>query len=83
MKLKSMTVAMICLLSVGCTDYDGTAKTLERQGYSEISVVGWAPFSCSENDAFRTSFRAKAPNGETVTGAVCAGFFKGNTLRLD
>lgn len=83
MKTKVLIVAFICLLSVGCTNSDKAITTLKRQGYSEIEVNGYAWFACGQDDYFSTSFRAVAPNGDRVEGAVCSGFFKGNTVRLD
>lgn len=37
---------------------------------------------CGEDDTFSTGFRAKAPNGEIVEGAVKGGIFKGSTVRI-
>lgn len=69
---------------VGCTNKPDAERVLRQQGYSEIDAGGYAWLSCSKDDSVRTSFTAKAPNGEQVSGAVCGGLlFKNNTVRLD
>ena len=65
-----------------CTDRDGATRVLEAAGYSDIRVGGWAPLTCDDKgDSFATSFAATGPTGIRVSGAVCGGFLKGNTIR--
>lgn len=82
---KTLAICLVVLigLGTGCTKSGETIRVLEQSGYSNIEITGWRPFAKSEDDFYSTGFRAKAPNGETVTGTVCSGFFKGNTIRLD
>ncbi len=68
---------------VGLPDPDGAYSVLETNGYSAISITGGRFFGCGEGDVFRTGFSAKSPNGQSVTGVVCKGIFKGNTIRFD
>jgi len=84
MKTKT-SVLLITLLSFlsSCTDETGAKKALERSGYKPISVGGYGYFSGSDDDIYKTKFKAIAPNGDTVTGVVTKGTFKGNTIRLD
>lgn len=71
------------LLSAGCTDGAAAKRALEAQGFTEIEITGIALLSCDERDSFRTGFKAKSITGVHATGAVCSGFLKGNTIRLD
>ncbi len=80
MKLFAMVLAMSL---AGCTDNDGARRALEDAGYSDIQVGGYALFSCSDKDTFATKFTAKGPTHKPVSGAVCSGWFKGKTIRLD
>lgn len=68
---------------VACTDTASTQNVLEQQGYTNIEAGGYAYFECSQDDQYATRFTATAPNGSKVSGAVCGGFFKGNTPRFD
>lgn len=82
MKKLLITLALLASLSA-CTRPDSAERTLHQQGFTEIKVTGYGWLSCSEDDVFRTNFRAKAVNGDTVEGTVCEGLFKGKTVRLD
>lgn len=66
-----------------CTRPDDAMRVLRQSGYTNIEITGWRPWLASDSDDFSTGFRATAPNGEIVTGAVCSGLFKGQTIRLD
>jgi hypothetical protein len=67
----------------GCTDPEGAKRVLRQQGYSNVEITGWRPFSSGKDDSFSTGFSATAPNGERVTGTVSSDWFKGSTVRLD
>jgi hypothetical protein len=73
----------ILLALVGCTREDATRRILIQSGYSQVEITGWRPFAAGKDDTFSTGFRAKAPNGQVVTGAVTSGLLKGWTVRLD
>jgi hypothetical protein len=75
-------IGSVLVLS-GCTDADKAIKTLSDQGYTNITTSGYAWFMCSEQDTFATKFHATSPNGTSVSGAVCSGWFKGNTIRFN
>ena len=84
----SMATGSIIFLSwifiscAGLPDEDGAYRVLETNGYSAISITGRRFFGC-EGELFRTGFSAKSPNGQSVTGVVCKGIFKGHTIRFD
>lgn len=82
MKRIAIFVAIIAALS-GCTQTDKATQTLVNAGYKNVEITGWRPFMAGKDDTFSTGFRATAPNGATVTGAVTGGFLKGNTIRVD
>jgi hypothetical protein len=77
-----MFVALLTLLS-GCTYASHSTKVLLDEGYTDIHITGWRPFSCGEGDFYMTGFSAKGPSGRPVTGVVCEGLFKSATVRLD
>lgn len=76
-------IILIALLLAGCTNADRALPALQAAGYSNIQFTGYSWFSCSEDDFFATGFAAKGSNGQPVEGTVCAGMFKGQTIRLD
>lgn len=64
------------------TNSNLATQTLEKAGYSNIEIVGWDMFGCSEDDFSATQFRATNPVGVQVEGTVCCGFiFKKCTIR--
>jgi hypothetical protein len=82
--VKKLLIASVILAALtGCTRADDSRRVLEQSGYSQVEITGWRPFAAGHDDTFSTGFRAKAPNGQTVTGAVTSGFLKGSTIRLD
>lgn len=79
--MKKLILLPLILLSSCFTDNDSTTKTLERNGYTPIEVGGYS--YTGDECLYSTKFKAVAPNGDTVTGCVTKGVFKGNTIRLD
>lgn len=79
-----MKILLLCLVAMlsGCTDEPNTRRVLENDGFKNIQITGWRPFTCDEKDSFATGFIAEK-NGRTVTGCVCSGIFKGHTIRFD
>lgn len=68
------------------TDPDNAYRVLSLNNYKNIEVTGYRFFGCGHNDWYHTGFRATAPNGQTVTGVVCRGYWswgKPNTIRID
>lgn len=67
-----------------CYNEEDSKRVLENAGYTDIEIKGRAYFMCSEDDTYATAFQATAPNGRSVTGAVCCGFVgKACTIRFD
>jgi hypothetical protein len=66
-----------------CTDESGARKALERNNYQPIKVGGYDWLGGSKGDVYITKFEAIAPNGDTVSGCVTKGLWKGSTIRLD
>ena len=79
MKKLLMLAALLALTS--CTDSDRSAQALRSQGFTEIQITGYSPWSCGEGDAYATGFRAKNPQGLPVSGTVCCGVMKSCTVR--
>lgn len=82
-QLLAAAMAIVTLGCAGCTRGDEAARVLANQGYTQIQLTGWRPFACSDDDTFHTGFKARTMSGTTVTGAVCSGWLKGATVRLD
>lgn len=78
---------IIALFMIGCPKAcqspDTAREVLENNGFTEIKITGYRWFSCDEKDLFHTGFEAVAPNGRKVTGVVCSGVMKANTIRFD
>lgn len=78
-------IILACLfLMLGCVDEDRTRRVLESQGYRAISITGWNPFACGQDDDVTTGFTAIGPGGKQVSGAVCCQLvFKACTVRIE
>lgn len=72
------------ILFISCTDEKGAEKALIQNGYHPIEVGGYGFFDGSEDDVFKTRFKAYSPDSsQIIEGTVCSGWFKGKTIRLD
>lgn len=65
------------------TDESGAQRALDASGYTSVRFTGYRWFMCGKDDTYSTGFEAVGPTGQRVTGSVCAGFWKGSTIRLD
>jgi hypothetical protein len=59
------------------------ANALRNNGFSPIEVGGHGWHDCGRDGPFSTRFKAVSPGGQVVTGAVCAGFLSGSSIKLD
>ena len=84
-KLINTSLLVLSLMFLtSCTNTKNAKRVLEISGYTNIEMTGYRFFGCSGDDEdFHDGFKAKAPNGEIVTGVVCSGVYKGSTIRLD
>lgn len=76
-------LALTLLIDCGCTDPQSTQRVLMQSGYKNIEITGYRYGMAGENEYYSTGFKATAPNGDYVSGAVTRGGCKGNTIRLD
>lgn len=84
MKKLILPILIAIPLLSGCGVNPQKAKSaLEAQGLTDIEIGSYSFFGCSDNDSFRSKFRAKGANGDIVYGVVCSGFLKGITVRYD
>ena len=81
--MKKFTIVLALISLTACTAPDSATKALRAAGYTDIVITGHRFFMCGDRDTFSTGFKAKGPTGVFVTGAVCSGLLKGNTIRLD
>ena len=82
MKKLVLLLLLVLVGTTACTHQATAIRILKDQGYKNIVLTGWRPFSCQE-DSFATGFEATNPNGKFVTGVVCEGWLKAATLRFD
>lgn len=87
MKTKLIIAASLLLLLSACTDEDGARRALNAQGFHDIKTTGYRWWGCDSgkvsDDGWHTGFTAVGPTGVPVSGVVCGGIFKGNTIRFD
>lgn len=82
--MKRIIAMMIVAAAItGCSSSSDAEKALIGAGYTQIETHGYAMFSCSKDDSFKTKFTAVGPTGVKVQGAVCGGWLKGSTIRTD
>lgn len=79
----TLLLPLVLINTAGCTNSDEATRVLRQSGYGQIEITGYRPFMRGSDDVYSTGFKAKSPSGETVTGAVTRGWFKGSTVRLD
>lgn len=79
-----LTAVLLLMFLSGCINKIETLKTLDSAGLSNAEATGWKPFSCGQDDWFKTGFEATNVNGKDVTGTVCCGLiFKDCTVRYN
>ena len=81
--MKTIILIIAIALLSGCYSNKDAIAALTTSGYTDIELHGYAAFSCAKDDTFAIKFTAKSPSGEAATGAVCSGWLKGKTIRLD
>lgn len=80
--MKRLLMLLLVLFFIGCTSEDSARELLKQEGFTNVEVTGFRLFGCSEDDWFRTGFKA-TKNGKEITGIVCEGVLKGKTIRFD
>ncbi len=80
-------IAVVCIgifFAGNCGSPDPKLKqSLEKQGFTKVSVGDWSAFECSSGDSISRAFTAVNSNGQQVDGTICCGFFlKGCTVRF-
>lgn len=84
--MKAALIAVVLSLGVliGCTDAPNATRVLEQNGYKDVQMTGYRWFICGDDYTYQTGFAAtNIASGQHVTGAVCSGIFKGNSIKLD
>ena len=81
-KIKALLCGLALLTMSACTAPDRTRYTLEKAGFTDISLGGYSFFECGEDDHFATKFDANNSQGLRVSGTVCCGMLKGCTVRF-
>jgi hypothetical protein len=65
------------------SDPEGARRAIEAAGYRNIAITDARMFGCGEGDFYHTGFTATGPTGIEMSGVVCGGMGKGNTIRTD
>lgn len=77
-----LLVATIALSLSACTQETRSRQILESHGYTRVTMTGYKPFACSDDDVTHDGFTATSPADHVVSGVVCGGVFKGSTIRF-
>jgi hypothetical protein len=80
--MKNILVVLFSLVMCACTAEGASEEALGKAGFYDIQMTGYSFFGCSEDDTFKTGFRAKNVNGMEVEGVVCCGVLKDCTIRF-
>ena len=75
-----LIVFFAILFQTGCTDPESARDALSDEGYTDIEIVGFEVWGCSEDDFYHTGFRARRGD-RVVEGVVCCGIMKDCTVR--
>lgn len=85
-----LILSIMLLSSAGCQVSQSDAEdVLGDEGFHDVVVEDWAPFSCSDDDTFKSHFRAKrnvvnaddSVTGREVHGTICCGWWKDCSVR--
>lgn len=81
--MKKIILCLTILLIVGCTNSADAQRTLDSAGYTDIHILGYSFFACSQDDFYHIRFTATNYQGKAVKGTVCSGLlFKDATIRF-
>ena len=82
--MKKYLISFVVLLFlVSCTDETSVKNYAEIHEWDSYEITGYRLWGCTEDDFYRTGFKA-TKNGKLFTGIVCKGlFFKGASLVMD
>lgn len=87
--IKLVIISVLLLVGIGFGPLfskswkgDNAVRVLEGDGYANVQLTGYKWFTCGKDDMFSNGFVA-TKNGKNISGCVCSGFFKGNTIRLN
>lgn len=81
--MKKMLMVVMLLGLVACTSDNDVKSATYGIGLTDVVSTGYRLWGCGEDDSFHTGFSGKNVQGQTVTGVVCSGMFKGATVRFD
>lgn len=76
-----VSISIFSLLLASCTQPDRSLEILRSEGYQNVEITGYEIWGCSDDDWFRTGFKATRGDRQ-VKGVVCSGFLKGATVRI-
>ena len=81
---KLLLIGLLALPLAACSVSPTDAeRALHAMGIKQVKMGGYAFFGCGEKDTFKSTFEGVGADGQRVTGVVCAGLFKGTTVRFD
>ena len=65
----------------GCPQPHAATQQLAVAGYTDVQLEAWRGYRCLDY-LHATGFKAKAPTGQEVSGAVCCGVLKACTTNI-
>lgn len=71
---KLLALGLILASLSGCTAPERSMDTLIDEGYTNVTIEGYAFFECTESSTFHTAFTGQR-DGRHVEGAVCCSYF--------
>lgn len=75
---------LVFQLCGACSADAGKAmRALGATSLTEVRLGSYPYFQCGTGDVFNSAFSAVDTHGAPVSGAVCCGWFKGCTVRLE
>lgn len=80
-KIAPISLTLISLFFLGCTDNENAEKFLKKDGYINITLTGYNFFEC-DSGMDSTGFIAQK-NGKVVEGTICTGMLlRNSTIKL-
>jgi len=76
-------LSVVAALAACSVPPDRAIRALSALGITNIRLDDPDPMSCGRDDSLSTTFSGTGVNGQPVAGVVCAGSFKGATVRFD
>lgn len=75
-----LSVLLLAMYGPAVTDEPTALRILTDDGVAGVVFTGYEAWTCGDGDWYHTGFRG-TKNGRPVSGVVCGGINKANTVR--